>query len=91
MTPEEASLLPRDTRQVILSCRPGLTSLASVAFFNEERLLKGAGAPEIYYTQIKPLKIALDAFYVNNKCVLLDLAILCMTAKLVLRSIFTRG
>lgn len=91
--PEEqktVDVIPEDLRQVLLSRRPGMTSLASVYFYNEEELLKKApDAYEIYWTKIKPVKFILDAFYIENKSLPLDVAIIWLTFKKVVKSFFT--
>jgi len=83
------SVLPEDIRERLLSVKPGLTSLASVGFFNEEEILKKVSDPAaLYWKEIKPMKIALDLFYIENKCLILDLAIIYMTVKRVILSFF---
>lgn len=89
MNPEDAQVLPRDIRKTILSIKPGLTSLASIHFTNEEALLKSSQGAEIYHAKIKPIKLILDAFYVEHKGFLLDCWILYRTGLLVLKSLFT--
>lgn len=90
MDRKEVDALPELARKTILSVLPGMTSLSSVAFFFEERLLQASGdATRTYYLQIKPLKIHLDCFYAQNRCFLLDVAILWMTFKKVLEALFT--
>lgn len=85
---EEVGVLPADVRKKILSIKPGLTSLASIHFHDEESLLKGSSATFDYYTKIKPLKILLDMFYVEHRGFLLNIWILYRTAVIVLKSIF---
>lgn len=49
--------------------RPGITGAATLAFRNEEEMLRGLEAQEIeqfYEAQIKPLKARLDACYMCN-------------------------
>lgn len=91
--PEEQrtiDVLQKETRATLLSVKPGLTSLASVHFFDEERLLQETTNPQsLYWKGIKPLKILLDVFYIQNKCFLLDVAVVYMTLKKVLLSPFT--
>jgi len=87
--PETIDLIPKDLRKIILSVRPGLTSLSSVHFFDEEQIIQqGKDNTYDYYAKIKPAKILLDVFYVQNKCFLLDLAIIWMTIKKVIKSLF---
>ena len=83
--PEEQSTIdaiPEDVRETILSVKPGLTSPASIYFSDEEKLLQEAHDPSrLYWTAIKPMKMFLDVWYVKNKSVLLDLAILWGTLR----------
>jgi lipopolysaccharide/colanic/teichoic acid biosynthesis glycosyltransferase len=92
--PEEKktiSVLPKDIRDILLSRRPGLTSLASLHFFNEGQILEQSHDPhKDYWEKIKPLKILLDVFYVQNRSVLLDSAIVYGTIKKIVWSLITR-
>lgn len=85
-------VMPDWAKNKILSVRPGLTSLSSVYFYDEEQLLEKLGEDKFknYYGIIKPAKILLDSFYVENKCWILDLAILYMTLKKIIRATFTK-
>ena len=83
------NLVPEELKKILLSVKPGLTSLSSIHFFDEERILKlSPDAFKTYWLSVKPMKIALDVFYVNNHSFLLDLAILWITFKLVVKSFF---
>lgn len=92
--PEEQrtiDVLPNDIKTILLSRRPGLTSLASLHFFDETNILEES--PEQhrdYWTKIKPMKILLDVFYINNRNLLLDLWIILKTISLIIRSFFTK-
>ena len=90
--PEEKKtlqLLPRDLQKLLLSRKPGLTSLASIHFIDEEFLLKGSKDQfKDYYEKIRPIKLALDAFYIQNHDLLLDLWIIWKTAISIVKRIF---
>ena len=89
--PETIGLIPKDIRKILLSVKPGLTSLSSIHFADEEKLIQqGLDNTYDYYARIKPAKILLDVFYVQNKCLPLNLAILWMTLKLVIKKICGR-
>ncbi len=77
--PEIAKSWPRNERQEILSVRPGITSPASVAYRDEEKLLKGASAMDDYLKNIMPEKMRLDQLYVRNHRFLSDLDIIFWT------------
>ena len=90
--PEEKKtidIIPRDLRNIVLSVKPGLTSLSSLHFFDEEAILRESTDPhKTYWMQIKPTKIALDVFYVQNKNFMLDIAIIWTTAFKIVKSFF---
>lgn len=83
---ESIHLIPKDIRDIILSVKPGLTSLASIHFFNEESMLGKENSHENYWTKIKPMKILLDVYYVQHRSFLLDWAIIYGTAKLLFKT-----
>lgn len=92
--PEEErtiNLLPEATKNILLSVRPGLTSLASIHFFDEGQILeKDIETHKIYWEKIKPIKIVLDCFYIQNRDILLDIWIVWKTAILIIKSVFKR-
>ena len=87
---ESYEFIPAYIREILLSVKPGLTSLASIHFYDEERLLKEIEKDEYrgYWMSVKPAKILLDVFYVKNRCFLLDVAVLYLTAKEFIKSFF---
>lgn len=92
--PEEVraiNLLPTEIKEILTSVRPGLTSLSSIHFFDEERLLQQSGdLHRAYWTEVKPLKIFLDVFYVQHRSWLLDLTVLWLTLKRIIKELFKR-
>lgn len=89
--PEEEraiNIIPKETRDILLSVKPGMTSLASIHFFNEEAILKDSqDAHKDYWERIKPTKILLDVFYIEHRSVLLKLFILWETFKKIIKSL----
>lgn len=80
-----------DTRRILTSRRPGMTSLASLQFSNEEEII--ANSKDVYsdyWTKIKPMKIHLDVFYIQNRDIFLDLWIIYRTFLMVVKRIFKR-
>lgn len=78
--PRYVALYSTEQREV-LSVRPGLTSLASIAYINENEVLGRSNDPERTYTEeLMPAKLALDLKYVRERSMLLDLRILFGTA-----------
>ena len=92
--PEEErniALLPEQTRNILLSRRPGLTSLASLHFFEEGQILnESSEVYKDYWTKIKPLKIALDIFYIQHRNIFLDWWVITKTASMILKSLFKK-
>lgn len=75
---------PDETRNIILSVRPGVTSPASVSYRNEEEKLGSTNVMEEYIYRIAPEKIRLDIRYVQQHSFLSDLDIIFMTFILLL-------
>jgi len=70
----------RDQFVPILKAQPGITSLASIAFINEELVLSGCENPlDAYASSILPRKIALNQLYTANVSLGLDLQIIALT------------
>ena len=68
------------TRETILSVRPGLTDLASIAGLHEEEILRGAKDPhQAYKEKIQPQKLTLQLEYIQRKSFWLDIKILVTT------------
>ncbi len=78
--PRYVALYSEEQRQV-LSVRPGLTSLASIAYIDENEVLGRASDPErVYVDEVMPAKLALDLRYVRERSMRLDLRIIARTA-----------
>lgn len=71
--------------RAVLSVRPGVTSLASLLYRDEERLLVGEDWERVYVGQVMPAKLAIDRAYVERQSLGLDLKILAATALAPLR------
>jgi lipopolysaccharide/colanic/teichoic acid biosynthesis glycosyltransferase len=69
-TPEQLTLL---------NVRPGITSLASLAYRDESELLSGEGAEGIYVSQILPRKLAMELEYLRIRSAGSDLALVFKT------------
>lgn len=79
---KEINLYPPELRTKLLSVKPGLFALAGIFFLDEEYLLKHSrDASEDYFKKILPIKLALDMFYIDHKCWLLNIAIVWMALK----------
>ena len=83
--PRYVMLYPPALRAKVLSVRPGITDLASIAFRNEGELLARATDPEREYVQVvMPQKLALAANYADTASLRLDISILWRTLRLLL-------
>jgi lipopolysaccharide/colanic/teichoic acid biosynthesis glycosyltransferase len=80
--PEDPRFLEQYTREQrrVLDVRPGITSPASVAYRNEEALLRGSDWERVYREQLLPAKLALDLEYAKEPTLRRDVAILLKTA-----------
>lgn len=75
-------LYPLEIQVKLLSIRPGLFGLSGLYFMDEEKLLSFSDYPEKdYWGKIVPMKIALDFFYIDNKCFSLDMWIVWQCIK----------
>ena len=75
--PRYVGLYPPAVRDVVLSVRPGITDLASIAYRDESDLLGASADPErTYVEQVLPAKLALCERYVRERSFLGDLAII---------------
>ncbi len=83
--PQYVALYSSGQRRV-LQVRPGITSLASVLYRDEERLLVGADWERTYVTQVMPAKLEIDLEYVARRSLLLDARVLLATARSLVRA-----
>ena len=82
--PKYVALYTNEQRAV-LDVRPGLSSLASIAYINENEILGRSSDPErTYIEEVMPAKLALDLRYVREKSLLMDLAIIAATVRRIL-------
>ncbi|NLC59094.1 MAG: sugar transferase, partial [Armatimonadetes bacterium] len=79
--PEDPRYVARYTpaQRRILSVRPGITSLASVAYRDEEALLAGGDLDQIYTQVVMPAKLEIDLAYLDQMSLWTDLRILALT------------
>jgi lipopolysaccharide/colanic/teichoic acid biosynthesis glycosyltransferase len=78
--PSEIETYDPETRKTILSVKPGLTDLASIAGLHEEEILRGAADPHLAYRElIQPQKIKLQLEYIKNNSFWQDIKILTKT------------
>lgn len=83
--PRYVALYPTALRERVLSVKPGITDLASLAYRDESSLLARAADPEREYVEVvMPAKLALAARYAEHPGVLTDLVILWRTVRVLL-------
>ncbi|UCC77064.1 MAG: sugar transferase [Anaerolineales bacterium] len=83
--PRYVALYSPDQRRT-LSTRPGITSLASLKYFDEEDLLRGGEADDLYTRVIMPRKLEMDLAYMESRTLWSDLKVIAMTIAAVFRS-----
>lgn len=78
--PSEIESLEPGIRKIILSIKPGLTSIATIANPHEGEVLRGSQDPhKTYCEKIKPEKIGLNLEYVKRQSFWLDIKIIIKT------------
>lgn len=63
----------------VLDVRPGITSLASIEYRNEEAVLHGPDWEQRYIHEVMPAKLAIDLRYVQRATLFTDLLIILRT------------
>ena len=75
----------------ILEVRPGITDLATLAFRDEEMVMRNVSDPEaVYMTVVLPVKTRLSLDYIQRRSLLLDLSILYHTVRAITVGRLTR-
>ena len=76
----EVETYDQKTKTIVLTVKPGMTDLASLADFHEEEVLAGSADPhQAYREKIKPQKLRLQIEYVKKRSFWLDLKIIFKT------------
>lgn len=74
-----------EQQRAVLRVRPGITSLASIRYRDEESLLHGADWETLYIEKIMPEKIAIDLDYIASANPWKDIQIILQTFGAILR------
>lgn len=78
--PRYVALYPPEARELVLSVRPGITDLASIAYRDENLLLATADDPEAFYVEVVlPAKLEYGVQYVRARSLWSDLVIVGRT------------
>lgn len=84
---KEYTDLYSDDQRKILSVKPGITDYASLAYFDENRLLGDSENPrKTYIEEIMPAKIQLNQKYLKNPTITHDLKIIFKTIRQIFSS-----
>jgi lipopolysaccharide/colanic/teichoic acid biosynthesis glycosyltransferase len=78
--PRYVALYTPEQRRV-LSVRPGITSLASVTYRDEESILVGDDWEQKYIHEVMPAKLTLDLRYIDEQSLALDISIILRTLR----------
>jgi lipopolysaccharide/colanic/teichoic acid biosynthesis glycosyltransferase len=70
--------------RLVFSATPGITGLTQLAFVDESRLLRGQDPESTYRNDILPVKLRIDASYLDHRSARLDAWILARTVAAVL-------
>ena len=68
----------------VLSVKPGITSLATILYASEEKMLSFSKVTDAYLRSILPDKLRFDLLYVRNRSLLLDMDILIQTMRVLI-------
>jgi lipopolysaccharide/colanic/teichoic acid biosynthesis glycosyltransferase len=68
-----------DAQMAVLSVRPGITSPASLAYFDESSLLTGADWEQTYVERIMPAKLNIELEYLKTRSLFADVRIILRT------------
>jgi len=84
---KEYVYLYTESQRKILQVKPGITDLASLAYFHENELLAKSDNPQQTYIQeVMPEKIRLNERYLANPSLSQDLVIICKTFAKIFRA-----
>jgi len=84
--PRYVALYTEEQRQV-LTVRPGITSLASLAYRHEEQMLHGDNWEQRYVEEVLPAKLAVDLEYARHPTLWQDILIIGKTLIVLFRPV----
>jgi lipopolysaccharide/colanic/teichoic acid biosynthesis glycosyltransferase len=86
MTTQNFELYSNEEKVLIQKMKPGITGLGSIIFRSEEKLLKKAKDPKLYYERvIAPNKACLESWYAQNTNLSNYVKIILVTAWIVIK------
>ena len=82
LTKECFDCYPDNLKPLIYRSKPGLTGIGSVVFRKEEDITAKSGKPlmQSYREDIMPVKGRMEAWYLENRSILVDIKIIILTA-----------
>ena len=85
--PEDPRYVARYTpeQRRVLAVRPGITSVASLAYRHEEQLLAGPDWETVYCREILPAKLALELAYLHRRTFWSDVGVILRTVAAVFK------
>jgi lipopolysaccharide/colanic/teichoic acid biosynthesis glycosyltransferase len=84
--PDEVETYSEDEKRILL-VKPGITDWASLKYHNEGEILKGSLDPhKAYREKIRPGKLKLALFYVDNRTFLTDIKIILKTLSTLIKT-----
>lgn len=91
--PEEQKVIdlyPEHIKNKLLSIKPGLFGLSAIYFMDEEAILRESDDQHRdYWEKLKPMKLTLDFFYIENRCFSLNVWIIWQAIKVRLKTAWT--
>jgi len=84
------NILPAEVRAILAGKKPGIIDLSSLHFYEEEKLMQVGNANETYWEKIRPMKLTLQMFYSENRCWLLNIAIVWIYFKKAFKSLWKK-
>jgi lipopolysaccharide/colanic/teichoic acid biosynthesis glycosyltransferase len=82
----KAAALYSEAQRSVLAVRPGVTSVATVMYRHEERLLAGAADLDSAYFEIMQHKLRLELDYLRTRSLWTDLIVIGQTVRAIFRA-----
>ena len=83
-------MLPGPIKDIISKEKPGIIDLSSLHFYDEEGLMQLGDPHQTYWEKVRPLKLTLQMFYIENRSWILNIAIVWLYFRKALWSIIKR-
>lgn len=77
----------KNEEKIILSVKPGITDFSSIFFNSLDEHVGSENADEVFENKVLPVKNLLRIKYVKERSFIVDLSIICITAKTIFKKI----